>query len=90
MVFSYSSVFIARADIVSALKTLADEHKNKTASEDEIKETLTLWKKNCAGLFLDVEHGNDYELVPRVKKLIGAKRTMIIQTMLNEMEAAQA
>ena len=46
---------------------------------------LALWKKNCPNLFLDIEGGKDNELVPRVKKLIGAKRTLILQTMLNEL-----
>jgi len=89
MVFSYASVYTARADIVTGLKNLADEHKNATATEAEIKDVLALWKKNCPNLFLDVAGGKDYELVPRVQKLIGARRTTVIQTMLNEMKASQ-
>lgn len=89
MVLPYASVYTARADIVSGLKNLADEHKNKTATEAEIKEVLALWKKNCPNLFLDVGSSKDYELVPRVKKLIGAKRTLVIQTLLNELKTEQ-
>lgn len=90
MVMKYASVYTARADIVSALKTLADEYKNQTATETEIKEVLSQWKRNCPNLFLDIEGGHDYELVARVQKLIGARRTLIIQTLLNEMKAEQA
>lgn len=89
MVFSYASVYTARADIVTGLKNLADEHKNATATEAEIKDVLALWKKNCPNLFLDVAGGKEFELVPRVKTLIGAKRSLVIQTLLNEMRDAQ-
>lgn len=90
MVLSYATVYTARADIVAGLKSLADEYKNQTATESEVKEMLTTWKKNCPNLFLDIENNHDYDLVPRVQKLIGAKRTLIIQTLLNEMSEAQA
>lgn len=90
MVLSYATVYTARADIVSGLKSLADEYKNQTATESEVKEMLTTWKKNCPNLFLDIENNHDYDLVPRVQKLIGAKRTLIIQTLLNEMSEAQS
>ena len=85
MVFNYASVYTARTDIVSGLKSLADEYKSGTAMEAEVAETLATWKKNCPNLFLDIEGGREYELIPRVKKLIGAKRTVIIQTVLNNM-----
>lgn len=85
MVFNYASVYTARTEIVLGLKNLADEYKNSTATEAEVIETLAMWKKNCPNLFLDIEGGHEYELIPRVKKLIGAKRTVIIQTLLNNM-----
>lgn len=89
MVFSYASVYTTRNDIVSGLKNLADENKNSTATEAEIKEVLASWKKNCPNLFLDIAGGKEFELVPRVKTLIGAKRSLVIQTLLNEMRDAQ-
>lgn len=89
MVFSYASVYTTRNDIVSGLKNLSDENKNGTATEAEIKEVLASWKKNCPNLFLDIAGGKEFELVPRVKTLIGAKRSLVIQTLLNEMRDAQ-
>lgn len=89
MVFSYASVYTTRNDIVTGLKNLANENKNGTGTEAEIKEVLASWKKNCPNLFLNVAEGKEFELVPRVKTLIGAKRTLIIQTLLNEMRDAQ-
>ena len=48
-----------------------------------LPEVLSLWKKNCPNLLLDIEGHRPNELAPRVKKLIGAKRSVVIQTLLD-------
>lgn len=83
MVISYPSVYMTRGELVAGLKQLTDEYKLKIATEDEIREVLSLWKKNCPNLLLDIEGQNPNELAPRIKKLIGAKRSVIIQTLLD-------
>lgn len=89
MVISYPSVFMTRGELVSGIKQLTDEYKLKTATEEEIKEVLSLWKKNCPNLLLDIEGEHPSELAPRVKKLIGAKRSVVIQTMLDSLQEEQ-
>ncbi len=83
MVISYPSVYMTRGELVTGLKQLTDEYKLKSATEDEIRDVLSTWKKNCPNLLLDIEGNNPNELAPRVKKLIGAKRSVVIQTMLD-------
>lgn len=86
MFASYPAVYMTRGDLVAGLKQLTDEYKLKSATEDEIREVLSLWKKNCPNLLLDIEGQNPNELAPRIKKLIGAKRSVVIQTLLDMAE----
>ena len=76
MFVSYPAVYMTRGELVAGLKL-------KSATEDEIREVLSLWKKNCPNLLLDIEGHRPNELAPRVKKLIGAKRSVVIQTLLD-------
>ena len=53
MFVSYPAVYMTRGELVAGLKQLTDEYKLKSATEDEIREVLSLWKKNCPNLLLD-------------------------------------
>lgn len=85
MVKTYPSVYTTRGELVTGLKQLTDEYKLMSATEADIRDVLTLWRKNCPNLLLDIEGGKPDELAPRVKKLIGAKRSVMIQTMLDSL-----
>ena len=47
MFVSYPAVYMTRGELVAGLKQLTDEYKLKSATEDEIREVLSLWKKMC-------------------------------------------
>ena len=84
----YRLVHATKTTLVADLKDLADEYKKGSATDAEVRELLAQWKENTPGLFLTVkQEGAGFEpvLSQRIRRLIGTRRALIIQTRLDKL-----
>lgn len=80
----YTQIHLTRQTLVQDLKHLVDEYVRKTATEDDVKQMLAIWRKNCPKLIFKTE--DSLELAPRVVTLIGAKRSVVAQSVANTLD----
>ena len=80
MLFTYPLVHITRSSLVANMKKLGDEYLNGTAG------ILTNWKNTSPNLMFDVKGDNKDKLAPQITKQIGARRTKLFQTMLDNLQ----
>ena len=85
MLFTYPLVHITRSSLVANMKKLGDEYLNGTATDQEVAGILTNWKNTSPNLMFDVKGDNNDKLSPQITKQIGARRTKLFQTMLDNL-----
>ena len=80
----YTQIHMTRQTLVQELKHLIDEYVRRTATEEDVKQMLAIWRKNCPKLIFKSE--DSLELAPRVVTLIGAKRSVAAQAIANTLD----
>ena len=84
---NYPLVHATKSSLVTDLKNLADDYRRGDVTDAEMADLLAKWTKNTPNFFFSVGETGGYETVlsARIKKLIGDKRALIIQTFLNDL-----
>jgi len=80
----YARIHTTRQSLVMELKLLIDEYIKKDVTEEEVMSVLSDWKENSAKLLLD--ESSPTTLAKRTGTLIGARRSAVVQTILNAMK----
>lgn len=84
MVQTYSPYHVSKQALFAEMKDLIDEYKKKTATPEEVKETIGQWQKTCGLLFL--EPGTNKLTKRAEEKMLGVRRAKIVQSFLDDME----
>jgi len=76
----YLLYHINRSSLSRDIVTLVDSYTKKEISEDMLQKYVRSWSENCPNLIFD--DGNHDAISPKLVRLIGKKRSLIILTVL--------
>ena len=75
---NYLLYHTSRSALAKDIISLVSNYNAKEASEQELQETVRAWSEKCPNLLFDTENAESQVISPKLRKLIGKKRSVII------------
>ena len=68
----------SRSALAQDITTLVTKYISKDISEQELQEIVHSWSEKCPNLLFDTEKGEMQTISPKLQRLIGKKRALLI------------
>lgn len=68
----------SRSALAQDIITLVTQYNAKVVSEQELQDTVHSWSEKCPNLLFDTDKGDLQSISPKLQRLIGKKRSLVI------------